>query len=172
MTKQLTMIAMATLLTLGLSACSNTNRSIGKVKSVPDEFSVVMRPPLSLPPGFADKPGDIFQQGNNGDLSSQSQTAKLLGIKNARNTNLSGLFDFTSITDDIRTKIDEETYGIQLENQLPLQTLFGGLPDVGPFLDKMAEDTRLRKARLTEQAPTAGGTKAIDPASNQLITIN
>ena len=163
---------MAILLTLGLSACSNGNRSISTAKSTPDEFSIVMRPPLSLPPGFADKPEDIVQQGNVGDLGSQSQTAKLLGIKNAKNTDLSGLFDFTSISDDIRTKIDEETYGIQLENQLPLQTLFGGLPDVGPFLDKMAEDTRLRKARLTEQAPTVGGTKAIDPASNQLININ
>ena len=172
MTRQLIIKAMAILLTLGLSACSNVNRSISKVKSTPDEFSVVMRPPLSLPPGFADKPEDIVQQGNDNDLSSQSQTAKLLGIKNAKNTDLSGLFDFQSISDDIRTKIDEETYGIQLENQLPLQALFGGLPDVGPFLDKMAEDTRLRKARLTEQAPTAGGTKAIDPATNQLININ
>ena len=172
MTKQLTIIAMAILLTLGLTACSDINRTIGKGKSTPDEFQVVVRPPLSLPPGFADKPEDIVQQGNNSGLNSQSQTAKLLGIKDAESTDLSGLFDFTSISDDIRIKIDEETYGIQLENKLPLQTLFGGLPDVGPFLDKMAEDARLRKARVTEQAPTAGGTKAIDPASNQPLNIN
>jgi hypothetical protein len=38
---------------------------------------------------------------------------------------------FPGVPDDIRTKVDEETYGIQLEKRLPLQTLFGGVPDVG-----------------------------------------
>ena len=163
---------MAMLLTLGLSACSNFNRVVGNEKSTPDEFRVVVRPPLSLPPGFADTPEDIVEQGNSGALNSQSKTAQLLGIKNIESTEFSGIFDFTSISDDIRTEIDEETYGIQLENRVPLQTLFGGLPDVGPFLDKMAEDARLRKALLTEQVPTAGGTKAIDPISNQPLNIN
>ncbi len=172
MTKQLIITVTVILLTLGLSACSNFNRVIGKEKSTPDEFKVVVRPPLSLPPGFADKPEDIVKQGSVSALNSQSRTAKLLGVKNAESTGFSGLFDFTSISDDIRDQIDEETYGIQLESRLPLQTLFGGLPDVGPFLDKMAEDARLRKTRLSEQVPTNGGTKAIDPISNQPLNIN
>ena len=83
-----------------------------------------------------------------------------------------GLFDFSSVPDDIRTKVDEETYGVQLEKRLPLQILFGGLPDVGPVLDKMAEDSRLRKNRVEELAPTEGGTKAIDPTSDQPLNIN
>lgn len=172
MTKQLIITAVAVLLMTGFSACSNFDSAIGKGKSTPDEFQVVVRPPLSLPPGFADKPEDIVKQRNDIGLSAQSQTAELLGVKNAEGAELSEIFDFTSVSDDIRTKIDEETYGIQLEKQLPLQSLFGGLPDVGPFLDKMAEDVRLRKARLTKQAPTAGGTKAIDPINNQPLNIN
>ena len=94
-----------------------------------------------------------------------------LDANNVENSDFAGLFDFSSVPDDIRTKIDEETYGIQLEKRLPLQILFGGLPDVGPVLDKMAEDLRLRKNRAEELAPTEGGTKAIDPTSDQPLNI-
>ena len=34
------------------SACSDFKRAIGSEKSSPDEFAVVVRPPLSLPPKF------------------------------------------------------------------------------------------------------------------------
>ena len=156
----------------GLSACSDFRRSIGSEKSKPDEFQVVVRPPLSLPPGFSDTAENIIQKSETSQGDAQSQTAKLLGANHIENSSFTGLFDFSSVPDDIRAKIDEETYGVRLEKRLPLQTLFGGLPDVGPVLDKMAEDLRLRKTRLEGQAPTKGGTKAIDPISDQPLNIN
>ena len=73
--------------------------------------------------------------------------------------------------DDIRAKVDAETYGIQIENRLPLQQLFGGLPDVGPVLDKMSEDTRLRKVRLEGRLPTDDATLATDPLSDQPLAV-
>ena len=157
---------------LGLSACSDFRRSIGKEKSKPDEFQVVVRPPLSLPPGLSDTAENIIQKSETSQGDAQSQTAKLLGANHIENSSFTGLFDFSSVPDDIRTKVDEETYGVQLEKRLPLQMLFGGLPDVGPVLDKMAEDSRLRKNRAEELAPTEGGTKAIDPTSDQPLNIN
>ena len=172
MTRQLIMIAVAVLLAFGLSACSDLRRSIGEEKSKPDEFQVVVRPPLSLPPGFSDTAENIIEKSEASEGDAQSQTAKLLGANNVENSGFNGLFDFSSVPDDIRTKVDEETYGIQLEKRLPLQKLFGGLPDVGPVLDKMAEDSRLRKNRAKELAPTEGGTKAIDPTSDQPLNIN
>ena len=81
------------------------------------------------------------------------------------------LFDFSDVPDDIRAKVDAETYGIQLENRLPLQQLFGGLPDIGPVLDKMAEDTRLRKARQDGRLPTDEATLAIDPTSDKPVAV-
>ena len=33
--------------------CLDFRRAIGEAKSAPDEFEVVVRPPLSLPPSFA-----------------------------------------------------------------------------------------------------------------------
>ncbi len=172
MTGQLTAIALAVIIALGFSACSDFRRSVGKNKSKPDEFQVVVRPPLSLPPGFSDTAEKIIEKTENNQGDAQSLTAKLLDSKNTENSDFSELFDFSSVPDDIRIKIDEETYGVQLEKRLPLQTLFGGLPDVGPVLDTMAEDLRLRKARLEGKAPTEGGTKAIDLTSDQPLNIN
>ncbi len=172
MTRQSTVTAIAVMIAFGLSACSDFRRSIGNEKSKPDEFQVVVRPPLSLPPGFSDTAENIIQKGETGQGDSQSQTAKLLGANNIENSSFTGLFDFSSVPNDIRTKVDEETYGVQLEKRLPLQILFGGLPDVGPVLDKMAEDSRLRRNRVEELAPTEGGTKAIDPTSDQPLNIN
>ena len=43
----------------GLAGCSDFRRAVGSEKSSPDEFTVVVRPPLSLPPGFTDRPEDL-----------------------------------------------------------------------------------------------------------------
>ena len=40
----------------GTTACSDYRRAIGTEKSTPDEFQVVVRPPLSLPPDFTSRP--------------------------------------------------------------------------------------------------------------------
>ena len=170
--KQLIMLGIIVVLTTGLSACSDFRRAIGEGKSAPDEFQVVVRAPLSLPPGFGDSPEDIVKSSQTRGVNAQANTANLLGSQTIDGSEFAGLFDFSGVPEDIRTKVDEETFGIQLEKRLPLQTLFGGVPDVGPVLDKMAEDLRLRKARLAGQAPTEGGTKAIDPASDQPLTVN
>ncbi len=135
-----------------------------------------MRPPLSLPPGFAEKPEDILAASKAIPTDAKSSAAKLLGFTQRSGTGVDmtkfdALFDFSAVPDDIRSKIDEETYGVQLEKRLPLQTLFGGLPEVGPMLDKMAEDVRLRQAREAGQSPTAAGTIAIDPADKTPVTI-
>jgi hypothetical protein len=41
---------------LGTGACSNLRQQIGLDKQVPDEFRIVARPPLSMPPDFALRP--------------------------------------------------------------------------------------------------------------------
>ena len=82
-----------------------------------------------------------------------------------RNTSLTGyadLFQLSAIEPDIRRKVDEETAGIRFERRLPLQIIFGGLPDVGPVLDQMAEDRRLRTNKLQKRALNEGATPAID----------
>ena len=176
MSKQFVLIAFAATLLIGLAGCSDFRRAIGDEKSTPDEFQVVVRPPLSLPPRFAEKPEDILAASKPVTNDAKSSAAELLGFTQRSGTGIDmtkfdSLFDFSGVPDDIRNKIDEETYGVQLEKRLPLQSLFGGLPEVGPMLDKMAEDLRLRRARKTGQSPTAAGTIAIDPVDKTPVTI-
>ena len=65
MTRQSIVTAIAVMIAFGLSACSDFRRSIGKEKSKPDEFQVVVRPPLSLPPGFSDTAEKIIEKSRN-----------------------------------------------------------------------------------------------------------
>ena len=176
MSKRFVPMAFAATLLIGLAGCSDFRRAIGDEKSTPDEFQVVVRPPLSLPPRFAEKPEDILAASKPVTTDAKSAAAELLGFTQRSGTGVDmtkfdSLFDFSGVPDNIRSKIDEETYGVQLEKRLPLQSLFGGLPEVGPMLDKMAEDARLRQARDTGQSPTAAGTIAIDPANKTPVTI-
>ena len=65
MTRQSIVTATAVIIAFGLSACSDFRRSIGSEKSKPDEFQVVVRPPLSLAPGFSDNAEEIIQKRSN-----------------------------------------------------------------------------------------------------------
>ena len=159
-------------LLVGLAGCSDFRRAVGTEKSSPDEFEVVVRPPLSLPPGFADRPEDIIAEGKKATgVDAETSAEATLAVGSSAKGDFEHLFNFSDVPDDIRAKVDAETYGIQLENRLPLQQLFGGLPDIGPVLDKMAEDVRLRKARQDGRLPTDEATLAIDPTSDDPVAV-
>ena len=159
-------------LLIGLTGCSDFRRAVGSEKSSPDEFEVVVRPPLSLPPGFSDRPEDIIAADKKASgVDAETTAESVLAVGSVAASNFEQLFDFSDVPNDIRAKVDAETYGIQIENRLPLQQLFGGLPDVGPVLDKMSEDIRLRKARLEGRLPTDDATLATDPFSDQPLAV-
>ena len=172
MNKRLTTFGITMTLTLGLTGCSDFRRATGQEKSSPDEFEVVVRPPLSLPPGFSDRPEDIIAADKKASgVDAETSAESVLAVGTVAAGDFEQLFDFSDVPDDIRAKVDAETYGIQIENRLPLQQLFGGLPDVGPVLDKMSEDARLRKARLEGRFPTDDATLATDPLSDQPLAV-
>ena len=172
MSKHLMTAGITMALLVGLTGCSDFRRAVGTEKSSPDEFEVVVRPPLSLPPGFTDRPEDIIAKGKKATgVDAETSAEATLAVGNSATGDFEQLFDFSSVHEDIRAKVDAETYGIQLENRLPLQQLFGGLPDIGPVLDKMAEDARLRKARQDGRLPTDEATLATDPTSDKPVAV-
>ena len=126
-------------LVIALAGCSDFRRAVGTEKSSPDEFSVVVRPPLSLPPGFTDRPEDILAKDQKATgVDAETDAEALLSAGN-------------------NASVDFE--------------LFGGMPDIGPVLDKMAEDTRLRKVRQDGRLPTDEATLAIDPTSDKPVAV-
>jgi hypothetical protein len=163
---------------LAVSGCSDFRKAIGEEKSSPDEFEVVVRPPLSLPPGFKASSSELTQAAVPAVASAQGATdaravaARALGSgEGAIQGGYETLFDFASVPDNIRETVDEETFGIQFERRLPLQMLFGGMPDIGPVLDQFAEDQRLRQNLREGRFPTDGGTPAIDVQTDEPLTI-
>ena len=81
------------------------------------------------------------------------------------------IFNFAAIPDNIRQTIDEETYGIRFERRLPLEVLFGSLPNIGPVLDKVAEDQRLRQNLRDGRLPDDGATPGIDAQTNEPVSV-
>ena len=77
------MLGMTVVLTAGLSACSDFRRAIGEGKSAPDEFQVVVRAPLSLPPGFGDSPEDIVKSAQNSGGECTGQHRKFTWLANS-----------------------------------------------------------------------------------------
>ena len=154
-----------------LSGCSDFNRAVGKAKSAPDEFQVVVRPPLTLPPNFNFRPDDeeAVEPAGNDAVSVTDQV--LTRSATTEVTGLDSLFAFDEIEPDIRTAVDEETIGIQIEKRLPIQILFGGTPNVGPNLVSDEEALRIRKALSAGDDITATPTPAVDPQHNTPLAI-
>jgi len=154
------------------SACTDFKRAIGSEKSSPDEFEVVVRPPLSLPPQFNARPAG--QDTDTAAVAASNALDRSTLIFNQRQANAEGfndLFAFDQIEKDIRTKIDEETAGIRFERRLPFQIVFGDLPNVGPVVDKMAEDARIRRNQLQGRAINEGATPAIDQVLSEPVLV-
>ena len=159
---------------VALSGCSDFRQAIGSEKSVPDEFEVVVRPPLSLPPGFSLRPDDAQQPTQTAAstiISARGQTSVLLGTRDGTAIGYDDLFAFDAIPANIRDLVDEETAGIRFERRLPFQIVFGGLPDVGPILNQMEEDVRLRRNRLQGKAATDGASLATDGVDGTVILV-
>ena len=172
MNKLFQILGAVTLLSM-LSACSDFRKAIGTEKSSPDEFQVVVRPSLVLPPNFSSRPTAATGAQTAATVASdaQAQASVLLGARETGASDYSDIFAFDKIVEDVRSKVDEETAGIKFEHRLPIQVLFGGLPDVGPVIDKMAEDRRIRRNRLENRSLSYGATPAIDKVFQDSVLV-
>ena len=172
MNKLFQILGAVTLLSM-LSACSDFRKAIGTEKSSPDEFQVVVRPSLVLPPNFSSRPTAATGAQTAATVASdaQAQASVLLGARETGASDYSDIFAFDKIVEDVRSKVDEETAGIKFERRLPIQVLFGGLPDVGPVIDKMAEDRRIRRNMLENRSLSYGATPAIDKVFQDSVLV-
>ena len=164
MNKLFQILGAVTLLSM-LSACSDFRKAIGTEKSSPDEFQVVVRP-SSRPTATTGA-----QTAATAASDAQAQASVLLGARETGASDYSDIFAFDKIVEDVRSKVDEETAGIKFERRLPIQVLFGGLPDVGPVIDKMAEDRRIRRNRLENRSLSHGATPAIDKVFQDSVLV-
>lgn len=178
MKKTLFMIAGLTGLAVLTTGCSSFDTAVGRTKKAPDEFQVVVRPPLTLPPNFSLRPSDE-DNAQDDNLASNSLGTDAVSISDQllteSRTGDGSIFDNVLGTGErmagIRDIIDAETLGIQIDRRLPTDLLFGGQPNVGPNLNATLEAIRIRRA-LEEGTPiNEGGTPATDPIEGTPVIV-
>ncbi len=108
---------------LSLSACSSVKRELGVGRNSPDEFLVVKRAPLTLPPDYALRPPSDPSEAQPAAESAAEAKTTLLGkaeapaVKGAAESALLNKVGVTNANPDIRKVIDEENGYISFKNR-------------------------------------------------------
>jgi hypothetical protein len=163
----------------GLTGCDNPKRALGLEKQAPDEFAVVTRAPLSLPPDFnlrPPRPGAARpQEGTTRDQARQVITGSPLGSgggPESRDLPATASEGERALltragTDEaipgIRQVVDEETSALAEETRgfADVLLFWRNTPSYGTELDAAAESRRLRENRALGRPPTTGASPSI-----------
>jgi hypothetical protein len=156
---------------ISLGGCSTIRDSIGQNKKAPDEFAVLARAPLSMPPNFnlrVPKPGaerpqeplarngvkDVIFK-NSAPNKEQGNSADLLDIRKLLGTE--------SANPNIRQMINDETQNMVFEDKIFInKVLSWGKPAAdGVVVDASAESKRLKDNAAQGKPVTAGDTPII-----------
>lgn len=178
MTNRLPMIASALIVAAGLvSGCAEVRDAAGLAKKSPDEFQVMARPPLSLPPNFTltpPTPGAPRPQSGSAD---QQAKAKILGRApqntatkpapadlSAGESALYSAFALRQATDDIRGVVDQETTGFVYEKRYLIDKILDWIEDRPPGIrvDAAKERRRLNQNKAEGKPVTDGETPRIE----------
>ena len=158
------LVAVAAALVLGTQGCSSVSKAIGAGKQSPDEFAVVTKAPLVIPPDFSlrpPRPGARRPQERN--ASQEAATAVFGGSGTAPTTQTDGerlllvSAGAEGVDNSIRDLVDSEFMTIQRTNAgFANKILFwkGETVDPATLVDAEAEAERLRKNQDLGQPPT------------------
>lgn len=184
-----------------LSACGDsTKRALGLERTVPDEFAVVRRAPLSQPPNFdlppprpgAERPGvatprkeaeqAVFGTDKPASASpapaprqeGPATTAAPQGEVNQLSPGESAILaraGAESIDPDIRNKVNRETAVLADADTNFIQRLLNFESDPAEVVDAPAEAQRLRENQALGRKPNEGDTPLIERKSDQLFDV-
>lgn len=167
----------AVLATLALSGCTEARRALGYEKAPPDEFQVVERAPLALPPDFALRPpapGSVRpQEGNVRDQARQALVGNARTMTTPVSTQNRSSGDITllkkagaeQIQPEIRVLVNKETQSIaDTDKSFTDKLVFWRKPDgigAGEQLDAGKEIQRLRENQALGRSVTDGDSPRI-----------
>jgi hypothetical protein len=179
------MKAPALLALLALAACGpDTARTLGFTRDAPDEFAVVTRAPLSVPPSLGDlptpRPGAQRPQELTARDAAQSALVPgtVLGTVDTagtgpRTTGEAALLAQAGpapASTNIRRRVDEEALRLeQTPRTLTDRILFREPPPPGIAVDPSRESDRLRDNAALGRPADDGQTPVIQPRSRSLI---
>jgi len=166
---------------LALSGCTDVRRSLGYEKAPPDEFQVVDRPPLTLPPDFSlrpPQPGTARPQ----ETSTRDQARRVLAgrtlatpVTTAGRTQgdivLVKRFGAEAIQPDIRVLIDKESLALaEVEKSFTDRLVFWRKPEPpGVAVDPVKETQRLRENQALGKSVSEGETPQIERRKKAIL---
>lgn len=165
--------------TLALSACENVRSELGLTKQSPDEFRVVSRAPLSLPPEFTlrpPEPGTVRpQEGTPADRAKRAvfraeapgETLDERIPADGRSVGERSLLmaaGADKAEPGIRQIVDRETGRLNEENESFVNDLvfWRDQPPPGEVIDAEGESQRLRENAALGRSVTSGETPTIE----------
>ncbi|MBC7906037.1 MAG: DUF3035 domain-containing protein [Rhodospirillaceae bacterium] len=167
----------AVLATLAVSGCTDARRALGYEKAPPDEFQVVERAPLALPPDFSlrpPSPGAVRpQEGNTRDQARQALTGSARAMTTPVSSQNRSSGDITllkkagadQIQPEIRVLVNKETQSIaDTDKSFTDKLVFWRKPDgvgAGEQLDANKEIQRLRENQALGRSVNDGDTPRI-----------
>jgi hypothetical protein len=164
-------------LTLAVSACGGFRDSLGLNKQSPDEFRVVSRAPLTLPPDYTLRPpapgtprpqvGTASQQAERSVFAnSQNAAVQQQGAapRTAGEQALLSAVGAEQADPDIRLIVDRETRRLNEESDYFVDRLvfWNDQVPAGTIVDPVAETRRLQENAALGQSPTTGATPQIE----------
>lgn len=163
---------------LALTGCSDVRRSIGLDRQSPDEFSVVSRAPLTLPPSLQanlpkPRPGVSRPQDHSPTQvaagavfgGSSRGAAAPTGVKSAGESSLvSQASARDGIDPNIRNKVDQETTQLIVADKSWIDSLLFWQTQEKPYsvVDPQKEQQRLRQAQAQGKAMDGAATPIIE----------
>ncbi len=163
---------------LGLSACGGFQESLGMTKQSPDEFRVVSRAPLTVPPDFQLRPPEPgAPRPQVGTPAQQAERAVFRNSANAPQTAnaaprrvtvgeqaLLAAAGAQQADPNIRQVVDRETKQINEESDYFVDRLvfWNDIPPSGTVVDPLAETRRLQENAALGQPATTGATPQIE----------
>ncbi|MBI3440564.1 MAG: DUF3035 domain-containing protein [Proteobacteria bacterium] len=169
-------------LAIALSGCTSVKKELGVGRNSPDEFTVVKRAPLTMPPDYTLRPPGSPAETAPAAEATNTVKAALLGKTEVPVTQSSSdqvLLDkmgTTMANPDIRQKIEEDNGYISLKNQSVADKLIFWDDEKQPPLDRTptsvvnptAEAERIKKNKAEGKPINEGNVPVIEKKTSTL----
>lgn len=162
-------------LTISVGGCEGVREAAGIAKKAPDEFAVVTRAPLSMPPDYglrpprpgAERPQEARVTDTARDLvikhDSSTTSSENAAAGSPGESALLSKAGATAPDPKIRRKINRESSILAAESDSLADRLifWQKSPEQGVIVDAAAESERLKENATRKEAPTKGKTPSI-----------